>query len=112
MLELERRAGEQLGQLALAKCFGVGIEPPRIGAERTVRLDRAQLGALEHIAVGTLVSMASRAGIHVERAPALDGGGIDPMRAARRLKVAEPGGDTFDGGMVDGLRRDAGAERG
>jgi hypothetical protein len=56
--------------------------------------------------------MASRAGAHVERAAALGGRGIDPMRAARRLQVAEPGGNTFDGGVIDGLRRDAGAERG
>ena len=85
VLELEARAREQLGQLALAKCLRVGIEPPRIGAELAIRLDRAELGALEHKAIGTLVTVTDRAAVHVDRAAALSRAGVDLMRTARRL---------------------------
>src|SRR5262249_51964184 len=114
MLELEARAREQLGQLALAKCLRVGIEPPRIGAELAIRLDRAELairldraelGALEHKAIGTLVTVTDRAAVHVDRAPALGRARVDLMRTARRLEIAEPCRDAFDRRMIDRLRR-------
>ncbi len=112
MLELEGRAREQLGQLALAEGLGIGIEPPRIGTERTVRLDRAKLGALEHVAIATLVAMTDRARVHVEPASALGRSRVDLMRAARGVQIAEPLLDPLDRSMVDRLRRHAGPERG
>src|SRR5215510_13612404 len=105
MLELIGRARKQLGELALAERLGIGVEPPRIYPQLAVRVDLAEVGAFEHVAAAVLVTVARRAGVHVERAAARSRGGVDLVRARRRTKIAEPGGDPLDRSMVHRVRR-------
>src|SRR5207245_6126455 len=67
---------------------------------------------LEHIAIGTLIAVTDRTGVHIDRTPALGRGRVDLMRAARGVQLAEPLLDPLDRSMVDRLRRHTGPERG
>src|SRR4029079_4667552 len=88
------------------------VSPSRLGRWLLFGLSLAEIGARELVAIGALRAVTRRARIHIERASALGRGRVDGVRAARGLKIAEPRRHTLDCGVVDGLGRDAGAERG